>query len=84
MKELFLLVLSVYSLTFVVASSSILKPFRKWFISKTPWLKIEERPHFIECRMCVGFWVTLAVCNTNYGVILAVYGLSYFLATQER
>lgn len=40
---------------------------------------------FISCRMCVGFWLSLlllAVMDApQWG---AAYGLSYFLATQER
>lgn len=41
---------------------------------------------FISCRMCVGFWVTLAFCVLTMPVYgwMAVYGASYFLATQER
>lgn len=41
---------------------------------------------FISCRMCVGFWVTMAFCLFTCPVHywLAVYGASYFLATQER
>lgn len=41
---------------------------------------------FVSCRMCVGFWVTLAFCVFTLPMVywLAVYGASYFLATQER
>jgi len=76
--------LTVYALTFVVASSSILEPFRRWFSMKTPWLRIAGHKHFIDCRMCTGFWAAVLVCNTDWKMILPVYGLSYFLATQER
>lgn len=39
-----------------------------------------------SCRMCVGLWVTLMVCAFYVPAYLwlPVYGLSYFLATQER
>lgn len=76
--------LSAYSLTFVVASSSLFEPAREWIKRKIPRLKIGNHKHFIECRMCVGFWAALAVCHTDWKMILPVYGLSYFLATQER
>lgn len=41
---------------------------------------------FISCRMCVGFWVTIAFCAFTLPLYnwMAVYGASYFLATQER
>lgn len=76
--------LSAYALTFVIASGSILLPVREWVKAKTPSLAIKENKHFIECRMCVGFWCSVLVCNIDWKMILAVYGLSYFLATQER
>lgn len=42
----------------------------------------------ISCRLCVGFWVTLAVClyvrELNPISILSTYGLAYALAKQER
>lgn len=41
---------------------------------------------FVSCRMCVGFWVTVAFCCLTLPVFywLAIYGAAYFLATQER
>lgn len=77
--------LTAYTLTFVIASSSLTEPARHWIACRTPRLKLSlKHPHFIDCRMCVGFWVAVVVCNTDWGMILPVYGLSYFLATQER
>lgn len=76
--------LSAYALTFVIASSSLMERPRQLLISKTPWLKIGNHKHFFECRMCVGFWCSVIVCNIDYTMILPVYGLAYFLATQER
>lgn len=76
--------LSAYTITFVLASSSLFEPFREWFMSKTQGLKIGNHKHLIECRMCTGFWAALLVCNTDWKMVLPVYGLSYFLATQER
>lgn len=76
--------LSAYAITFVVASSSLFEPFREWFVKATPKLKIGNQKHMIECRMCTGFWVALLVCNSDWNMTLPVYGLSYFIATQER
>ena len=84
MTDLVLHAMSAYAITFVVASSSLFEPFRFWFIKKTPKLRIGNNKHFVECRMCTGFWVSIVVCNLDYTMILPVYGLSYFLATQER
>ena len=84
MKELILYSLSVYAITFVVTSSSLFEPVRNWIMRKTPRLRIGTAKHPIECRMCFGFWIAAVVCSLDYSMILPVYGLSYFLATQER
>ena len=79
-------IFSVYILTCVIASSSIFDWARTKIKQYTPMLKIKEHKHFIECRLCLGFWVSVGVC-TIYSDIkhtLLVYGVSYFLATQER
>lgn len=76
--------LSAYCLTFVVASSSLFGPFRVWFMRLTPWLNIGSTKHMIECRMCMGFYMAIIVCNTDWKMILPAYGLSYFMAKQER
>jgi hypothetical protein len=83
-KDLVLKALSAYALTFVIASSSLFEPLRRKVMMLFPQLKIGTNKHFIECRMCVGFWTAVAVCNFNWKLILPVYGLSYFMATQER
>ena len=84
MMQLIVMALSVYALTFVLASSCLLEPFRTWAMACFPRLRIGNNRHPIECRMCVGFWISLIVCNVNWKMVLPVYGLSYFLATQER
>ncbi len=84
MMRLIILALTSYAITFVIASSSLFEPFRIWFMKKVPKLKIGHNKHFIECRMCLGFWVSVLVCNTDWRMTLPVYGLAYFLATQER
>lgn len=83
-SSLIIKALAVYALTFVVVSSSLFEPFRLRFAQRTPRLRIGNNKHMIYCRMCTGFWVSVLVCNIDYSLILPVYGLSYFLATQER
>ena len=85
-EELVIQSLMSYAITFVIASSSIFDSVRTFIIAKTPSLKIKNHKHFIECRMCVSFWISLAVValHGDYKYFLAVYGLSYFIATQER
>jgi hypothetical protein len=42
---------------------------------------------FISCRLCCGFYITLATCLLLHIPLeqwLMVYGASYWLATQER
>lgn len=41
---------------------------------------------FISCRMCVGVWLTIPLLVYVLSPLesAAAYGLSYFLATQER
>ena len=83
-------VFAVYIITCVVASSSLFGPLRERVKRATPWLVIGESKHPIECRLCLGFWVSLLVCLCTSSPelitinVLPVYGASYFLATQER
>ena len=83
-------VFAAYIITCVVASSSLFGPLRERVKRATPWLVIGESKHPIECRLCLGFWVSLLVCLCTSSPelaifnILPVYGASYFLATQER
>lgn len=74
----------VYALTFVLAASSLFEPLRKWVKVRTPRLQIGNNKHFVECRMCLSFWCAVLVCANDREMILPVYGLAYFLATQER
>lgn len=78
--------LAAYAITFVITSSSILAQPRAWLMAHTAWLCPTGHRHFLECRMCVGFWSSLLVCGftADWRLLLAVYGASYFLATQER
>ena len=83
-------IFAAYIITCVVASSSLFGPLRERVKRVTPWLMIGESNHPIECRLCLGFWVSLLVCLCTSSPelaifnILPVYGASYFLATQER
>jgi len=81
---LILKALAAYAITFIIASSSLFEPLRRKIMLLFPCLKIDTNKHFVECRMCVGFWAAVAVCNLDWKLILPVYGLSYFMATQER
>lgn len=81
-------IFGAYILTAVVTGSSLFYTPREWFKFRTPWLApAPDHPHFIECRLCVGFWVSLALaailCDAWPDTLL-IYGASYFLATQER
>ena len=83
-------IFAAYIITCVVTSSSLFAPLRQGVKHATPWLVIGESNHPIECRLCLGFWVSLLVCLCTSPPelaifnILPVYGASYFLATQER
>jgi hypothetical protein len=75
-----------YVITFIIASSSVFEPIRSIIKSKLQILQIGDNKHFIECRMCIGFWVSLIACvvANKLDLFFVVYGASYFLATQER
>lgn len=78
MIELLYQTLIIYGITLILTKSTILAPARKWLKTK---IALD-----IECRMCVGFWVAIAVCLA-YGSpinILPAYAASYFMVTQER
>jgi hypothetical protein len=89
LERLLILSFTSYAITFVIASSRIMEPIRekvKKVFSNGRSVNLTDNRHFIECRMCVGFWVSLVVCGSNiheWQFILPVYGISYFLATQE-
>jgi len=83
-EKCILYALASYAATFVIASSSLFSAARALIRRKLPELKLGDYPHFIDCRMCVGFWCSLLVCWGDWRMVLPVYGLSYFLATQER
>lgn len=73
-----------YIITVGIVSNPHLEGIRARIRTFTPW--IGTKPHFIDCRLCTGFWVSLGVClaYSSYNMTLPVYGLSYFITTQER
>jgi len=87
MKVYIAAILSSYIVTLVIAGGSIMQPFRRWIMIRSPWLQIGDNPHPIVCRLCLGCWVSLVVVlafGLGLAAWLPVYGASYFLATQER
>jgi len=79
-----LAIFTAYILTVIITSGSIMEPVRAWVKTRIP--ATHQARHFIECRLCVGLWISLVVA-VFYGTpenILLIYGGSYFLATQER
>lgn len=77
---------SSYILACLIASSSIFEPIRAVIKRKTIGTIFDKSPkHFIECRLCISCWTSL-FCSMFIGVDLffPIYGISYFLATQER
>lgn len=88
MMELICIAFAVYISTAVITSSSLFYKFREWFKAKTPYLKLSDKhPHYIECRLCVSFAVSVLMCglyNLSLVYLLPLYGLSYFICTQER
>lgn len=95
-SDLVFRILAAYAVSFVLADSHLLLPLRTSLIKVFQWNRhlVELTPEtgngrwtFFECRMCIGFWVSLAITLLFGGGVLellAIYGGSYFLATQER
>lgn len=79
-------VLSAYIMAVVITSGSLFESSRAWFKRKTVGTICDKKPkHFIECRLCITFWTALVTAPfVGFEYLLPVYGLAYFLATQER
>ena len=89
LTHFFCLTICSYSLTMIITGSAILHPIRKRIIESTPWLTVEGFMHPLACRICTGFWTALVVTACYYHAFniiafFVVYGLSCFMATQER
>lgn len=80
-------IFGAYIATAVIVDGNIFHGFREWIKPRTRFLFKGSPPrHLLDCRMCTGFWVSLAVsvaCG-DWAMFPLVYGASYFLATQER
>ena len=88
MREILTAIAAAYIVTVVITSSSLTARAREIFRRKTPWLKkTADLPHFIDCRLCVGAWISAATTialGLPLPAAFLIYGASYFLATQER
>ena len=79
--------LTAYICACVVGASSLFEQLRVKIKDNFPKLKIGNNKHFIECRLCLSFWTSCLACllfGLSWKLVLPVFGLSYFLATQER
>jgi len=85
MKDLIIQVFVAYIITAVIVRGNIFYKFREWIKPKTKWL-VRGGRHPIDCRMCTGVWISLAVALAYSAPLntLFIFGASYFLATQER
>ena len=93
MNDILIMALSSYAMTLLLTVSYVGGKFwREPILSALEsFLKegskfMEAAEYFLECRMCTGFWVSIAVVAFmgEPWQFLSVYGLSYFAATQER
>lgn len=87
MFPVMLAVATAYIVACVIGSSSLFAPIRFFVILRTPFLQVAGHKHFIECRLCLTFWTSLAsvlAFNLPLLYLFAVYGAAYWLATQER
>lgn len=78
---------STYICSVVITSSTLFEGPRAVFKSHTIGTIFDKKTkHFIECRLCVSFWfaVVFSLIFSDFTDILTVYGISYFMATQER
>lgn len=86
-----------YYVTLVLVKGHVFHSFRAWLKLKTPWLvkgPVQDRLHFIDCRLCVGTWAScfIAILYLSLptqiadilGTVFVVMTGAYFLAQQER
>jgi hypothetical protein len=85
--KIFTEIFGTYIITAMLVNGGIFYTFREWFKKQTPMLLKGNPPrHMIDCRMCTGFWISLAtslICG-NLEMLPLICGVSYFLATQEK
>jgi hypothetical protein len=85
MTNILILSLSVYGVTLLLTQGHAFGWWRA-IVRRTVGRLAPDYP-VDTCRMCQGVWVTIAAAFLlGIGPLdaMAVYGLSYFLATQER
>ena len=86
MIDLFIKIFAAYIITAVLVNGNIFYSVREFLKSKSPWL-VKGNPgrHMLDCRMCVGLWVSLAISVTfDWQMFFLIYGVSYFLETHEN
>jgi hypothetical protein len=91
MIEIITGIFASYIITAVLVNGNIFYSSREWIKGKTPWLVKGPKyigKHMLDCRMCVGFWVSLVVYLVlipgPWSLFFLIFGAAYFLATQER
>ena len=96
MKEIITGIFAAYIITAVVTNGNVLHSARESIKKKTPGLvKGDPGRHLVDCRMCMGAYVSMAVAVASEPSIvrepksflkkwLMIYAGSYFMATQER
>ena len=79
--------LTAYIVACVIGASSLFEPMRIKIMHLFPKLGIGTNKHPIECRLCLSFWTScfsVLLFGLTWKMILPVYGLSYFITSQER
>lgn len=85
-------------ITLILTSSSLLEGIRQWYTDNVssviervfgrfiPVLLVrpDQHKYYAYCRLCVGFLVSLIISIIFQSNFWIIYGVSYFLATQER
>jgi len=74
-----------YILTLLIVEGVIFDTIRRWLRPRTPFLVVGNK-WLLDCRFCVCFWVSLIISFLMgiTSMFLVVFGLSYFISTQER
>jgi hypothetical protein len=88
MIKFLLCALLIEALVELFFKAAPLQGIRRWIISKTPFLEIEEQ-HLFECKYCTSFWVSVFVVlvmvfldnivTRTIGFIIIVARLSNFV-----
>jgi len=86
MMNLIAQILAAYIITVVLVEGHIFSYAREYARQRLSLLRFGGT-HLFDCRLCVGFYISVGLVVFNSGTIndfLIIYGASYFLATQER